>query len=87
MNRRDLLKSSVIAGTGALLTGSLATAEAGNTSSQGTGCKILTKTRTLGSGKAALTVPALYLGCMGMQSGRGVTPDEKSMEKTYSASV
>ena len=81
MNRRDLLKSSAIAGTGALLTGSLATAAAGNTSSQGSGCTILTKKRTLGSGKAALKVPALYLGCMGMQSGRGVTPDEKSMEK------
>src|SRR5688500_12158345 len=86
MNRRKLLKSSVIAGTGVMLSGALAsTAEAdtggGYKSSQSGGCTILTKTRTLASGKAALTVPALYLGCMGMQSGRGVTPDEKSMEK------
>src|SRR5918994_4510173 len=86
MNRRKLLKSSVIAGTGVMLSGALAsTAEAetggGYKSSQSGGCTVLTKTRTLGSGKAALTVPALYLGCMGMQSGRGVTPDERSMEK------
>ncbi|HZI26327.1 MAG TPA: aldo/keto reductase, partial [Chryseolinea sp.] len=86
MNRRKLLKSSVIAGTGVMLSGAMAsTAEAdtggGYKSSQSGGCTILTKTRTLASGKAALTVPALYLGCMGMQSGRGVTPDEKSMEK------
>ena len=86
MNRRGLLKSTVIAGTGAMLTGSMAltaVADTGvvNTSSQGSGCTILTKKRTLGSGKAALTVPALYLGCMGMQSGRGVVPDEKSTEK------
>jgi aryl-alcohol dehydrogenase-like predicted oxidoreductase len=86
MNRRDLLKSSAIAGTGLMLTGSLASttmadAGEGNNSTQGGGCTILTKKRTLGSGKAALTVPALYLGCMGMQSGRGVVPDEKSMEK------
>ena len=86
MNRRDLLKSSVIAGTGVLLPGSLASTAVANTggsnnSSQSGGCTILTKKRTLGSGKAALTVPALYLGCMGMQSGRGVVPDEKSMER------
>src|SRR5688572_20971054 len=86
MNRRKLLKSSVIAGTGVMLSGSLASMAVadtggGNKSSQRGGCTILTKTRTLGSGTAALTVPALYLGCMGMQSGRGVVPDEKSMEK------
>src|SRR5205085_3343201 len=86
MNRRDVLKTTVIAGTGIMLTGSgTSTSEAdtarGNSSSQGEGCTILTKKRTLGSGKAALTVPALYLGCMGMQSGRGIVPDEKAMEK------
>lgn len=30
---------------------------------------------------AALTVSALSLGCMGMHHGRGVIPDEKTMEK------
>jgi aryl-alcohol dehydrogenase-like predicted oxidoreductase len=86
MNRRDVLKTTVIAGTGIMLTGSgTSISEAdtarGNSISQGEGCTILTKKRTLGSGKAALTVPALYLGCMGMQSGRGIVPDEKAMEK------
>src|SRR5690349_9277009 len=86
MKRRDLLKSSLIAGSGLMITGSVASNEVaeagkGDNSSQGGGCTIVTKKRTLGSGKAALTVPALYLGCMGMQSGRGLTPDEKAMEK------
>jgi len=42
---------------------------------------ILNSKRTLGSGKAAIEVSALSLGCMGMQSGRGLTPDERTMEK------
>jgi len=84
MKRRDVLKSTAITGAGLLLTSSIpsnAIAGSGSNSSQGEGCTILTKKRTLGSGKAALTVPALYLGCLGMQSGRGIVPDEKSMEK------
>jgi aryl-alcohol dehydrogenase-like predicted oxidoreductase len=86
MNRRDVLKTTVIAGTGIMLTGSgtstgVADTGRGNNSPQKAGCTILTKKRTLGSGKAALTGPALYLGCMGMQSGRGIVPDEKAMEK------
>jgi aryl-alcohol dehydrogenase-like predicted oxidoreductase len=81
MNRRDVLKLTSMAGAGVMLTGSMASITAANNSHQSGGCAILAKKRTLGRGKAALTVPALYLGCMGMQSGRGVVPDEKSMEK------
>lgn len=86
MNRRTLLKSTVMAGAGALLTGNTVTAavsEVGSSekaSPQNGSNTILTKKRTLGSGKAALTVSALTLGCMGMQGGRGIVPDEKMME-------
>lgn len=87
MNRRKLLKSTIMAGAGALLTGNKILAAVSNTDNQdeavpqNNGSAILTKKRTMGSGKAALTVSALSLGCMGMHHGRGVVPDEKMMEK------
>jgi aryl-alcohol dehydrogenase-like predicted oxidoreductase len=86
MNRRTLLKSTIMAGAGALLTGNTVSAADSNAGSAGeavpqnSGSAILTKKRTLGSGKAALTVSALSLGCMGMQAGRGIVPNEKMME-------
>jgi aryl-alcohol dehydrogenase-like predicted oxidoreductase len=86
MNKRDFLKSSLMASVGAVAFGSTAsaaivtTSEGDRTTKNGEGT-ILTKKRTLGSGKAALRVSALSLGCMGMQSGRGLVPDEKAMEK------
>jgi aryl-alcohol dehydrogenase-like predicted oxidoreductase len=85
MKRRELLRSTLIAGTGVLFAGT--SVSASNVKDieekvfENEGCTLLTKKRTLGSGKAALTVPALALGCMGMQSGRGIVPNEKSMEK------
>lgn len=87
MNRRELLKSTMIAGAGVLLTGNAVSAailnadNTGEAVSQNSGSAILKKKRTLGSAKAALTVSAFSLGCMGMQSGRGIVPDEKMMEK------
>lgn len=85
MKRRELLKSTAITGAGVLFTGQLVSASVGNTqkgeaANENEGM-ILTKKRTLGSGKAALTVSALSLGCMGMHSGRGIVPEEKAMEK------
>ena len=86
MNRRELLKSTVIAGAGAMFTGNTLSAAvpnagAGQVALDNGGSAILTKKCTLGRGDAALTVSALSLGCMGMHVGRGLTPDEKSMEK------
>ncbi len=86
-NRRKLLKSTIMAGAGAMLTANIiptAVLNAGNVGEvapQNGGSAILTKKRTLGSGKAALSVPALALGCMGMHAGRGIVPAEKMMEK------
>ena len=85
MNRRELLKSTMIAGAGAMFTGNAlsaaANAGAGQAALDNGGAAILTKKRTMGRGDAALTVSALSLGCMGMQHGRGIVPDEKMMEK------
>lgn len=87
MNRRKLLKSSLMAGAGALFSGNRISAAESNAGNEGEGLPdkhgsaILTKRRTLGSGKAALEVSALALGCMGMQVGRGIVPDEKMMDK------
>lgn len=76
MNRRELLKSTVFAGGAAV-----SNAAASQAAPEKGGSTILTKKRTLGRGNAALNVSALSLGCMGMHVGRGVTPDEKAMEK------
>jgi aryl-alcohol dehydrogenase-like predicted oxidoreductase len=86
MNKREFLKSTVLAGVGSIAMGNTVSAAVANTSAGESASKnaegtILTKKRTLGSGRAALTVSALSLGCMGMQSGRGIVPDEKAMEK------
>ena len=85
MNRRQLLRSTTLAGAGLILSHTTAAAGAtqGSTTqpTSGTSPTLLSKQRTLGRGDAALTVPALSLGIMGMQGGRGRTPPEPMMEK------
>lgn len=87
MKRRDLLKSTLLTGAGAVVASNPVSAVmskvggAGESTPENDGYTLLTKKRTLGSGKAALTVSALALGCMGMQAGRGIVPNEKMMEK------
>ena len=85
LKRRELLRSSALAGAGLMLGHRTASAAAANGSaSQPTSSAsptLLSKQRTLGRGDAALTVSALSLGIMGMQGGRGRTPPEPMMEK------
>ena len=83
MKRRDLLKSTVLAGAGVVFTGQAVSANntTNNSLTPDDNSIILHKKRTLGSGKAALPVPALALGIMGMQGGRGLVPNAKMMEK------
>ena len=85
MNRRELLRSTALAGAGLMLShttaAAAATKESATQPSSGTSPTLLSKQRTLGRGDAALTVSALSLGIMGMQGGRGRTPPEPMMEK------
>ena len=81
--RRGFLKAAALLGLGTVAAGtvkSYAIAPQGGEMKKGTGT-ILTKKRMLGSKKNPLTVSAIQLGCMGMQTGRGVHPDHKSMVK------
>ena len=85
LKRRELLRSSALAGAGLMLGHKTAAAAAADGSAaqptSGAGPTLLSKQRTLGRGDAALTVSALSLGIMGMQGGRGRTPPEPMMEK------
>lgn len=85
MNRRELLRSTTVAGVGLLMGRATTASAAANGSAtrpaSQSGPPILSKQQTLGRGNAALKVSALSLGIMGMQEGRGRTPDEAAMEK------
>jgi hypothetical protein len=74
MHRRELLRSSAIAGAGLMLGHRAAAAAAANASVTQTPSSnsppLLSTERSLGRGDAALTVSALSLGCMGMHTGR-----------------
>lgn len=75
-NRRGFLKTG--AGLGAALVAGAALAS---------GPANITKRRTLGTGKHALTVSALGLGCMGMNYHRGPAPDRAAMLRTLRQAV
>lgn len=85
MHRRELLRSSAIAGAGLMLGQRAAATDTANASVTQTpstnSLPLLSTQRNLGRGDAALTVSALSLGCMGMMTGRGRTPDESLMER------
>ena len=85
MHRRELLRSSALAGAGLMLSPKTASAAAANGSAaqprSSNSPALLSRERILGRGDAALAVSALSLGCMGMHVGRGRTPDEVMMEK------
>ena len=90
MNRRELLRSSAVAGAGLMLSGTTAAAAANAGAAQqaaGNGPTLLSRERTLGRGEAALTVSALSLGCMGMHGGRGRTPPRNDDGEAHSAGV
>ena len=90
MNRRELLRSTTLAGAALTLSrATAADAHAGSAAqvSAGIAPALLSKARTLGRGDASLSVSALSLGCMGMQSGRGRTPDEAMMAEAHPAGL
>lgn len=91
LNRRKFLKSSALFG-GALATGVMAfgnteTADLKKNAANSKHSAIMAGRRTLGSGKAAMEVSALGLGCMGMSHGHGPARDKKAMCRLIAEAV
>lgn len=91
LNRRKFLKSSALFG-GALATSAMAfenteTADLKKSAANPKHGALMAGRRTLGSGKAAMEVSALGLGCMGMSHGHGPARDKKAMRRLIAEAV
>ncbi len=80
-NRRNFLKTGALAGAALLSTSTFSSVAGDNDIAGKSNSNALqnSKRRTLGSGKHAIEVPALGLGCMGMSYHRSFIPDRKAM--------
>ncbi|MBX6379381.1 MAG: aldo/keto reductase [Thermoflavifilum aggregans] len=92
-NRRDFLKSASLLGAAAYIPTVLVSSCTGgettssNQSQSENTMPVITQTRTLGKGTAAMEVSALGFGVMGMNHHRGPHPDEKAMVKLLHQAV
>lgn len=91
LNRRKFLKSSALFGgalaTGAMAFGNTETADLKKNAANSKHSAIMAGRRTLGSGKAAMEVSALGLGCMGMSHGHGPARDKRAMCRLIAEAV
>lgn len=91
LNRRKFLKSSALFGgaiaTSAMTFGNTETDDLKKNAANSKHSAIMAGRRTLGSGKAAMEVSALGLGCMGMSSGHGPARDKKAMCRLIAEAV
>ena len=77
-NRRDFLRSGALLGGAMIFAPVIAGTHQGETTGNSSSATDIPR-RTLGSGKHALEVSALGLGCMGMSYHRSFIPDRKAM--------
>lgn len=91
LNRRKFLKSSALFGgaiaTSAMTFGNTETADLKKNAANSKYSALMAGRRTLGSGKAAMEVSTLGLGCMGMSSGHGPARDKKAMCRLIAEAV
>ena len=91
LNRRNFLKSSALFGgaiaTSAMTFGNTKTADLKKNAANSKYSALMAGRRTLGSGKAAMEVSTLGLGCMGMSSGHGPARDKKAMCRLIAEAV
>ncbi len=78
LTRRNFLKASTVVAAGILAQPTLAQTVVSSKKADA-GELLMTKKRTLGTGKHQLEVSAISFGCMGMNYHRGVHPDKKAM--------
>ena len=91
LNRRKFFKSSALLGgafaASAMAFGGAETADLKKDAANSKHSALMAGNRTLGSGKAAMRVSALGLGCMGMSSGHGPARDKKAMCRLIAEAV
>lgn len=91
LNRRNFLKSSALFGgaiaTSAMTFGNTKTADLKKSAANAKYSALMVGRRMLGSGKAAMEVSTLGLGCMGMSSGHGPARDKKAMCRLIAEAV